>query len=235
MSRSEPLVVIDSETGLSYLSRAAAEPCAAPALLVMLHGVGSNERNLWPLTAVLDPRFHAISLRSAFQHGPDAYGWYRVSFTPTGPMIDGHEALSSLALLTRFLAALPARYQLPAQRIYLFGFSQGCSMAYSVALTRPALIGGWVGLGGRILPQVQTEAVPQERLAHLSAFIAHGSEDPVIPVASARAARDFLTQASVSLRYREYPAGHLIAQVARDDAFAWLTETAFASTQYSAA
>jgi predicted esterase len=57
----------------------------------------------------------------------------------------------------------------------------------------------------------------------------------VIPVASARAARDFLTQASVSLRYREYPAGHLIAQVARDDAFAWLTETAFASTQYSAA
>lgn len=224
-----PEPVVDAATQLTYLHRPPQTDAGAP-ILVLLHGVGSNERNLWPLTAQIDPRFRVLSLRSAFQHGPDAYGWYRIQFTPQGPVIDGHEALASRAMLLRFLRALPERYGISADQIFLFGFSQGCSMSYAVALTEPETIGGLIGLGGRILPETEADACAPNRLARLRAFVAHGAQDPVIPVEKARAARRYLESSGVELEYREYPAGHLIADVAAADALRWLHATVLPST-----
>jgi phospholipase/carboxylesterase len=60
----------------------------APPILFLLHGVGSNERDLFGLAPYLDPRFLIVSVRARLTLGPDAFGWYPVQFGPTGVTAD---------------------------------------------------------------------------------------------------------------------------------------------------
>ena len=59
-----------------------------PPLLLLLHGVGSNEDDLFGLAPYLDERFLIISVRAPNTLGPGSYAWFDVDFTPQGPVID---------------------------------------------------------------------------------------------------------------------------------------------------
>ena len=67
-----------------HLVRPPAQPSAVPPLLLLLHGVGSHERDIFDLSEYLDPRFFVVSARAPNQLGPDSYAWYPVEFTATG-------------------------------------------------------------------------------------------------------------------------------------------------------
>ncbi len=81
----------DDETGealplvyLEYGPRQPAPEGKKPPLLLMLHGVGANERDLFPLAPELDPRLQILSLRAPLTRGPNSYAWFTVAFLPTG-------------------------------------------------------------------------------------------------------------------------------------------------------
>jgi len=89
----------------------------APPLLLLLHGVGSNEWDLMGLALHLDRRFFVVSARAPMPLGPDAYAWFRVEFTPDGPMIEPGEVeesgglfSSSSTRLSRLTVWIPAEY-----------------------------------------------------------------------------------------------------------------------------
>jgi phospholipase/carboxylesterase len=208
---------------LTHIVRKPVVPSEGPPLLVLLHGVGSNEEDLFGLADHLDERFFVASVRAPLTLGPGAFGWYRIAYGPDGFIYDKDEAARGREAVARVIGELVDAYGLDAGRVYLAGFSQGAIMSLGVALKYPAKIAGAVLMSGRLLPEFAGQSATGDRLAHLKVFIAHGRWDDVIPVEDGRAIRDFLAPLPLASEYREYPMGHNVTQESLADIAAWLT------------
>jgi phospholipase/carboxylesterase len=193
-----------------------------PPLLVLLHGVRSNEQDLMGLAPALDPRFFVVSARAPLTLGPGAYGWYHVEFTPTGYIVDEQEAEESRRALLRFVDELTSSYPVDPSRVYLMGFSQGCIMSVAAALSDPYKFAGAVGMSGRLLDRTLNVVAPSDRLKGFPLLVVHGTEDTVIPIDLGRSMREQLVRLPVDLTYREYRMAHHVTQESISDIDAWL-------------
>jgi phospholipase/carboxylesterase len=195
-----------------------------PPLLLLLHGVGSHEGDLFRFAPQLDPRFLVLSLRAPLIREPGSYAWFFVERTPDGPHIDPQQLTTSAATLVRFIGEATSAYEADPQRVYLLGFSQGAIMSMTLALTQPRLLAGVVAIAGRIPSEVLPWAVPPEHIAGLPLLLEHGRHDEVLTIDSAHKARAVLEGQTVALTYREYDAPHTITQDMLADAIRWLDE-----------
>jgi phospholipase/carboxylesterase len=195
----------------------------APVLL-MLHGVGSNEQDLMGLAPMLDPRFFVVSARApiTLQHG--SYGWYHVQFTPTGHVMNPEEAEASRVRILRFVDEVIDSYNVDPDQVYVMGFSQGCIMSLSACLTEPRRFAAVVGMSGRLLPDVLHKAAPEDEIRGLPVLIVHGTDDSVLSIEYGRAIRDALEKLPVELTYREYPMGHQVTNESLGDIEKWLAK-----------
>ena len=210
---------------LPYLRRAPSAPTHRPPLLVLLHGVGGNETGLERFAAMVDPRLLVLSVRAPFTYAPGAYRWFDVRSPAQGSDIDAGEAEHSRLAVIQFINDAVMAFGADPRRVYLFGFSQGATLAYGVGLTAPRRLRGIVGIGGRVLPEFAPLAAPIAALSHLTLLIQHGLNDSLVPLAWGRATRDLFVSLGVMLGYREYDASHEVTD-------AMLTEAAgFLNTQ----
>jgi len=197
---------------------------APPPLLLLLHGVGSNEDDLFTLAPYLDRRFLVVSARAPVALDYGGYGWFRIDFTSRGMVADAEQAKESLRLLPGFVDELVETYGADAGRVYLMGFSQGAMMSLALTLTRPEKVAGVVAMSGRLPQQVLEREPDPEALNGKPVLITHGLYDPVLPVENGRAARDYLARLPVVLAYREYPMQHEVSAESLRDVAGWLTE-----------
>lgn len=209
---------------LVHLVRQPIIEASAPPLLLLLHGVGSNEHDLYGLAQFLDKRFLIISVRAPNTLGPGSYAWFEVEFTPQGPVINPEQAEASRETLITFLQEAITVYGADAKRVYLMGFSQGAIMSASVALTRPELVVGAVLMSGRILPEIQPLIASREELSGFPFLVVHGTADMVLPIFNGRASRELLSSLPVELTYHEYPMGHEVSQESLRDVTTWLSD-----------
>jgi phospholipase/carboxylesterase len=170
----------------------------AEGALVLLHGRGADEHDLFPLLDALDPerKLHGYTPRGPLSLPPGGAHWYALGGIPTPTR---EHFLASFDLLAEFLDALPY------DRLVLGGFSQGCVMSYALALgrgrPRPAAL---LALSG-FIPRVEGFELDLGQPLPPVAIV-HGTYDPVIPVDFAREAHELLPDAI----YREYPIEHWI-------------------------
>ena len=185
---------------LTALERPAAGEAAGA--LVLFHGRGADEHDLYPLLDYLDPerRLDGYTPRAPLSLPPGGAHWYiveRVGY-PHRETFD-----AAFALIEEWLGELV----FPPERVFLGGFSQGAVMAYALGLgrgrPRPASIAAFSGF----VPHVDSwEADLDAPLPPVA--IGHGVYDDVIPVEFGREARDLLGAEKVL--YREYPLAHAI-------------------------
>jgi len=194
-----------------------------PPALVLVHGVGSNERDLAGLAARLDPRFVVHSLRAPIPMGPDAYGWFRVTFTADGPVHDVDGATAARARLGDTLRALKAGGTVDPERIFVLGFSQGAILGIATALTEPGLVHGVVAVAGRTLPEVQ-RAAAGKTLQGTAVLLVHGRDDQKLPFALGETSRDILQASGLPLTWRPHDGRHTITPAMLADIDAWLDE-----------
>ena len=209
---------------LVHLVRQPIIEASVPPLLLLLHGVGSNEHDLYGLAQFLDKRFLIISVRAPNTLGPGSYAWFEVEFTPQGPVINPEQAEASRETLITFLQEAITVYGADPKRVYLMGFSQGAIMSASVALTRPELVAGAVLMSGRILPEIQPLIASREELSGFPFLVVHGTADMVLPIFNGRASRELLSSLPVELTYHEYPMGHEVSQESLRDVTTWLSD-----------
>jgi phospholipase/carboxylesterase len=189
------------------------------ARLILLHGVGSNEANLAPLTASLPQELEILLVRGPLQVGPQGFAWYQVNFTSNGPSFNQEQAESSRQLLNQFIEALP---KLPT---VIAGFSQGGIMSASLGVTEPEQVAGFAILSGRMLREIAPQIATPDRLQSASAFIAHGNQDNVLPVDWAKEADAWLDRIGVAHETRFYNMAHEIIAEELADFSQWLTKT----------
>jgi phospholipase/carboxylesterase len=197
---------------------AAGEPQGA---LVLLHGRGTDESDLFPLLDVLDPdrRLVGVTPRGPLWLPPGGAHWYvvrRVGYPDPDTFRAGY------AVLEGFLDGLPKSTGVPWGRTVLGGFSQGTAMSYALGLAagRPSPA-GILALSG-FLPEVPGFAIDLEHRRGLRIAIGHGTLDPVIPVEFARTARARLEGAGLDVTYRETPIGHSVDPAYLRDLSAWV-------------
>ncbi len=215
---------------LTHLVRQPRVAVEKPPLLLLLHGIGSNERDLFGLAEYLDERFLVISARAPNTRMPGSYAWFEIAFTQNGIVIDAEQAQRSLQLLTRFIEEVVSEHGADAERVYLAGFSQGAIMSACVALTRPDLVAGAVLMSGRIPPEVVPAMAPPEQLQGLKFLVVHGTLDNTLPIEYGRTSRDLLQTLPVELEYREYQMGHEVNTASLSNVAAWLTNQLDAQT-----
>ncbi len=214
---------MSASLSLVHLVRPQAAGDGAPPLLLLLHGVGSNERDLFALAPQLDPRFVVLSARAPNTRAPGSYAWFEVTFTPQGPVINPAQAEASRQTLLGFIDEAVAAYGADPRRVYLMGFSQGAIMSASVALTEPERVAGAVLMSGRILPEIRPLIAAPERLAGLPVLLIHGVQDAVLPIHHGRASRELLSSLPVALTSSEYQMGHEVRPESLAEVSAWLT------------
>jgi phospholipase/carboxylesterase len=194
-----------------------------PPLLIQLHGIGSNERDLFDFAELLDPRFLVLSVRAPLTVGPDSYAWFHVDFLPQGFAVNGEEFRASQEKLADFLDEAVNAYHANPERVYLMGFSQGCIMSLTLALSHPELVAGVAGMSGRLPPEAIPSFAPKDELAGLPLLVQHGTADGVIPIRFAREAQKVLADLPVDLTYHEYEMRHEVTPASLEEALAWLT------------
>ena len=182
------------------------EPAGEPAgALVLLHGRGADERDLFPLLDLLDPERRLLGVTPGGPHHlpPGGRHWYARGGSPTP---DPATFAATAPRLAAFLDGLPV----PIDRVVLGGFSQGTVMSYAMSLgpgrPRPA---GLVAMSG-FLPRVADWPLEPERLRGVPVGIAHGSLDPVIPAQFAAEAETTLTAAGADVLRLSSPVPHMV-------------------------
>lgn len=195
-------------------------------VIILLHGVGSNEQDMFTLGKQLPGNFLLVAPRGPYTLGSGRYSWYQVDFSTGRPVIDMEQELQSRKLLTVFIQQIRSAYGMGT--VYLGGFSQGAVMSYGTGLTNPALIKGIMALSGRITPAIKPLVKKDAALQQLQLFIAHGVQDTVLPVTDGREARDYLQALGISVSYHEYAMGHQVNQQVINVMGKWLTTIAVA-------
>jgi phospholipase/carboxylesterase len=200
---------------LRVLERPAAGEAAGA--LVVLHGRGADEHDLFPLLDALDPerRLDGYAPGGPLSLPPGGAHWYALGGLGT----PGAGYLDSLQLLTAWLDGLGVA----PERLVLGGFSQGAVMSYALALgqgrPRPA---GLLALSGFMPVSPEWELDLSAPLPAVA--IGHGTYDPVIGVEWGRAARARLDEAGTAVLYREYPLPHTIDPGFIPDLQTWLRD-----------
>jgi phospholipase/carboxylesterase len=213
----------DTPLALTHLVRQPAQADAAPLLLILLHGIGSNEDDLFGLAPYLDERFLIVSARAPNPYGWGGYAWFEIEWLPDRIVINHEQAAASHELITRFIGEAAAAYSADPARVYLLGFSQGAMMAGWVALSRPDLVAGTVLMSGRIPEEVRDQIAAPEQLKGKPFLVVHGTQDQTLPIQNGRASRDLLQQLPVDLIYHEYPMGHEVSAESLAQVAAWLS------------
>ena len=208
---------------LTFLQRPAAPATPKPWLLVLMHGVGSNEQDLFGLAPLVPAHFHVLSLRAPFVLGPGSYAWFQFGVRPDGSrVIDTAQEQASRARLTSEIAAHAQRLGVPPRRVLVGGFSQGGIMALSLLLTQPALRHGAFALHSRLLPEVEPLAAPAAELAGKPLWVSHGLQDMVIPLPQAQRIRAHFGSLGLALEGADFPGGHELRPAELQQWTAWL-------------
>ena len=222
-----PEIISPQSLSLRHLVRGAQTASTdggKPPLLVLLHGVGSSEHDLFGLASYLDPRLVIVSPRGPLIHEQSGgAAWYPVTFTPNGITADETVATESRDKILRFVDEAVEAYGADPRRVYLGGFSQGAIMSLYVALTHPEAIAGAALMSGRLMPVAWEERASDDRLRGLPILATHGLYDPVLPIASGREIRDKLSTLPLDFTYREYPMAHEVSNESLAQATGWLS------------
>jgi phospholipase/carboxylesterase len=196
---------------------AAGEPEGA---LVLFHGRGADEDDLFPLLDALDPerRFVGATPRGPLSLPPGGAHWYALGGIGTP---EPTTFRASYAAASEWLDGFLGEHGVSHDRLVLGGFSQGGVMTYSLGLGRGRARPAALTVFSSFIPSV--EGFELDLSAPLPpAAIGHGTLDPVIGVEWGRQAREVLEAAGAEVLYRETPMYHQIDPEFVGEVAAWL-------------
>ena len=197
---------------LNYIVREPKEITKNTSMLILLHGYGSNEEDLFSFASELPNNLLIISVRAPQELGFGSYSWYTINFdSANGKFSDIPEAIEAREKIATFIDEIQNKYSINPNKTFLLGFSQGTILSYSIALNYPEKVQKVIALSGHINAELLPEKLDKNNYTNLDFFISHGSVDQVIPVTWANKAPEFLNQLEIKNIYQEYPVGHGVA------------------------
>ena len=204
------------------------------ASIIILHGLGADGNDFVSLVDELDLK-DVGPVRFVFPHAPTRpvtlnggyvmRAWYDIFALDTKERREDEAGLRESQALVEALIAREKARGVPARRIVLAGFSQGCAMTLMTGLRHDERLAGLVGLSGYLPLAAKAEAERHTANRDLPIFLAHGTLDPVIPIARARQSRDVLVTMGHEVEWHEYAMPHSVCAEEIGDLERWLLRT----------
>jgi phospholipase/carboxylesterase len=193
-------------------------------LLLMLHGYGADERDLFGLSNSIAPGFLVFSARGpvSTQHG--GFCWFDLGFLPEQKFsYDYVSARNAAEKVAGTIRELKKRKDVDTTKVFLLGFSQGAILGYDIIVHHPGLVKGLVALSGAMMSETMRNVSASIRKPLV--FSAHGKLDDVVKFSDGKAAADFLSAKQLAeVSFREYQSGHNIPPETVRDIRQWLDE-----------
>lgn len=198
--------------------------------IIWMHGLGADGNDFVPLVRELDLRGlpgirfvfpHANTMPVTINGGYVMRAWYDIKVND----LVRHEDEGGLRASQLQVEALIAREKargIPASRIILAGFSQGCAMALQTGLRHPEKLAGLMCLSGYVPLAAQVASERSAASLETPVFMVHGLHDGVIPIARAEQSRDLLESMGYKVEWHQYVMQHSLCQEEVDDIGAWL-------------
>ncbi len=198
-----------AKLSLHHLIRPVADPSQPAPVVFLLHGYGSDEKDLFSFTPELPGDLFVISVRAPRRLQPFGYAWYSINFNAErGKWSDLEEAAESREAIARFIEEAITAYGLDRDRVTILGFSQGAILGYALALSEPERFKTLIALSGYIDPGMLLPNFRSKDHSRLQIYASHGQLDMVIPPEWAQQTDRFLTEMQIEHKYEEYPVGH---------------------------
>ncbi len=200
------------------------------AVLIILHGLGADGTDFIPMCDALDLRRHG-PVRCVMPRAPERpvtinggmkmRAWYDIRASDLQQREDEAGLRESVRDVHALIDREVAR-GVPARRIVLAGFSQGCAVALLAGLRYADRLAGLAGMSGYLplAPQTATERTPANR--DVPIFLAHGRDDGVVPIARGSASRDALAALGHDVQWHDYPMEHSVCIEEVQALDAWL-------------
>jgi phospholipase/carboxylesterase len=208
------------------------ETAPAPrAAVIVLHGLGADGNDFVPVAHELDLATVG-AVRYVFPHAPTRpvtinggyvmRAWYDILGLDARERREDEEGLRESQRLVEALIEREKARGIPAARIVLAGFSQGCAMTLMTGLRHRERLAGLVGLSGYLPLAANTDAERHGANRDVPIFLAHGTGDPMIPIARARQSRDALVAMGHAVEWHEYAMPHSVCAAEIADLNRWL-------------
>ena len=200
------------------------------AAIIWMHGLGADGNDFVPMVRELDLaglpgiRFvfpHAGTMPVTVNGGYVMRAWYDINNADLVRREDEAGLRASQVQIEALIAREKAR-GIPASRIVLAGFSQGCAMTLQTGLRHPETLAGLMCLSGYVPLADKTEAERSAQSLATPIFMVHGRGDGVIPIFRAEQSRDLLVKLDYQVEWHEYMMQHSLCQEEVDDMSAWL-------------
>ncbi len=203
------------------------------ACVIVLHGLGADGHDFVPIAQEL--KLQGVGpVRFVFPHAPmrpvtvnGGYvmrAWYDILGNDIPQREHEPSLRQSLVEVNTLLDREIAR-GIDASRVVLAGFSQGCAMTLLAGLRYPQRLAGLVGLSGYLPLAATLEAERSDANRLVPIFMAHGREDPVIPMVAATRSRDLLCSLGYDVQWHDYAMPHSVCPQEVIDLDRWLTRT----------
>jgi len=198
--------------------------------VIWLHGLGADGNDFVPVVRELNLN-GCPAIRFIFPHAPTMpvtinggyvmRAWYDILGTDLVRHEDEAGLRKSQLAIEQLIGNEKAR-GIPAERIILAGFSQGCAMTLQTGLRYPEKLAGLLCLSGYV--PIHTTLAAERSAANQATpiFMAHGTVDPVIPIFRAEQSRDLLQSMGYAVEWHEYPMPHSVSPEEIDHIGDWL-------------
>ncbi len=194
----------------------------AAASVIVLHGLGADGTDFLPFADEIDlasigpvrwllPRapVQPVTVNNGYRMRA-WYDIYQFGGQTQSPREDDAGLRESFAAVHSLIDREIAR-GVPANKIVLAGFSQGCAVTLGAGLRYRQRLAGLAGLSGYLPIASTTAAERQDANALTPIFLAHGQRDPVIALQRATSSRDALKQLGYGVEWHEYPMEHSVS------------------------
>ena len=201
------------------------------AAIIILHGLGADCTDFVPVAHELELATVG-PVRYVFPHAPTRpvtinggyvmRAWYDILGLDASERREDEQGLRESQALVEALIDREKERGIPAARIVLAGFSQGCAMTLMTGLRHRERLAGLVGLSGYLPLAAATDDERHDANRDVPIFLAHGTGDPMIPIARARQSRDALVAMGHAVEWHEYAMPHSVCAAEIVDLNRWL-------------
>lgn len=204
-------------------------PVSARASVIWLHGLGADGNDFVPLVPELQLP-NTLNIRFVFPHAPikpvtinngyEMRAWYDITALSAAGIIDQAGITDSVQQIERLIAREEA-LGISSDRIILAGFSQGAVIALTTMLTISKRLCGVIALSG-YLPNAQELLKENPVNQQTPIFMAHGTEDNIVPYALGKAAYVALKEKNDNVKWHSYPMPHSVCNEEVRDLSQWI-------------
>ena len=197
-----------SKMKLNYITKKPNKITIETPILILLHGYGSNEEDLFSFCPDLPEDWLIVSFRAPINTPYGGFCWYDIDFTNAEKFINIEQAEKSIHLILEEISLIRKQYKITNGKVHLCGFSQGGIISYALALRNPQFFNKIACLSSYPEQKILQNIADKKSLSHLRFFISHGIEDTVIPIDWGKKGYELLYDLNLYFSFREYHSGH---------------------------